>query len=102
MIRVVSIPFFAVGAGLAFGMFVPRFRPHWKGSRITCGAIGCGGYGLSFMSLGVSRFFSDSLSERHRDWLVWSFVAGWILAIIGFVLDRRRNKRAKMMQHLQT
>src|SRR5260370_42151578 len=101
MIKAFSILFIGVGVLCGLGVFFPRFRAHWKGTRVVCGPIGCAGFGLSFISLGVTRFFSDSLSERHRDWLVWSFLAGWIVAIIGFILDRRRAKRAGMIQNLQ-
>jgi hypothetical protein len=102
MTKTLSILFFGAGALVALGIFFPRFRPHWKGSRISCGVLGCAGFSLAFMSLGVSRFFSDSLSERQRTGFAWLFIAGWVIAVIGFVLDWRRSRRAEVMQHLQT
>src|SRR5664280_2207979 len=102
MATLIEILFLGVGALLALGVVVPVFRPRWKGTRIVCGAFGCAGVGLAFMSLGASKLFAHSLSPQQRDWFVYLFFAGWAVAIVGFILNRRRAKRAGMMQHLQT
>jgi hypothetical protein len=102
MIKLFNILFFAVGAFVALGVFIPRFRLHWKGTRIVCGPLGCAGFGLAFMSMGTSRCFSESLSDHHNNWFIWLFVMGWVIAVAGFILDSRRAKRADIMKSFQT
>ena len=100
MVKLISVIFFAFGAFEVLAAFVPRFRSHWARARIPCGFLGCIGVGSAFMSLAVDHFFS--LPSRYHTWLVGIFFLGLGVAFLGLALDRRKAKRAYLMQELQT
>jgi hypothetical protein len=102
MIRA-SFSFLLVGLGLFLlgAVFVARFRPHWKGTKISSGPLGCAGFGLLLISGGISEFHFDGMTQHLQVRLTWVFIGGWIVAIIGFALDLRRAKRAGAMESLQ-
>jgi hypothetical protein len=100
MVKLLSALFFGAGAFVVLAAFVPRLRPNWARTRIPCGFLGCLGCGSAFMSVGVNHFFS--LPSRYHDWLVWLFFLGLAVGFLGMALDKRRAKRADMMQGLQT
>jgi hypothetical protein len=102
MVKLLSAIFFAVGAFEVLAAFIPRLRSHWARTRIPCGFLGCVGVGSAFMGLGVDHFFSGSLPSRYHEWLVRLFFLGLAVGFLGMALDRRRAKRAGMMQGLQT
>ena len=54
------------------------------------------------MTLGVTKFFAESFTEHQRNELAALFAFGWIIAIIGFVMDKRRSRQEKAMDHFQT
>lgn len=102
MVKLGSILFFAVGAFVALGVFIPRLRLPWKGTRIVAGALTCGGNGLVFMSLGIIGYFDESFSKQYLNSLYGLLLVGCLMVTGGFILDRRRAKRADMMKGFQT
>jgi len=100
MVKLLSGIFFAVGVFEVVAAFIPRLRSHWARTRIPCGFLGCIGVGLAFMSVGVDHFFS--LPSRYHDWLVWLFFLGLAVGFLGMALDKRKARRADMLQGLQT
>ena len=89
----VIFPVFAIGAGIfsAFGIWFPRFRCHWKGTRMACGPLSCAGFALFFISMGVVFLAVDLVPERHRIWFAFPAIIGWILGAVGYSLDVRSH-----------
>lgn len=89
----VIFPVFAIGAGIfsAFGIWFPRFRGHWKGSRMACGPLSCAGFALFFITGGVVFLTADLVPERHRIWFAFPGIIGWILCAVGYNLDARSH-----------
>ena len=102
MITLLSVIFFAVGAFEFLAAFISRLRPNWARTRIPCGFLGCVGVGLAFMSLGVDHFSYGSSPNRYHYWLVLLFFLGLGVGFLGMALDKRKARRADMMQGLQT
>src|SRR5438093_12356914 len=100
MVKLLSVFLFGVGGFVLVAGFIPRLRPHWARTRIPCGFVGCVGCGSAFMSAGADHFFS--LPSRYHNWLVWVFFLGLGLGFLGMAMDKRRAKRANMMQGLQS
>ena len=93
---------FIVGLWFALAVFIPRLRWRWAGTRIDCGPVGSLGVSMIFFSWGLRRIYADSLSGFAYGLLVSASIAGWIIAIAGLVIIRRRAKRTgSMMQDLQ-
>jgi uncharacterized membrane protein len=100
--RLISGIFICAGAVIVFSAFVPRLRPHWARTNISCGFLGCLGIGTGIMSSAADHFFSRSVPVRWHDRLVWLFFLGMAVGMVGMILDKRKAKRANMMQGLQT
>jgi hypothetical protein len=93
---------FILSFWFALGIFVPRLRGRWAGTRVDCGPIGSFGFSLIFLSWGLRRMFHDSLSDRASALLVGASIVGWAIAILGFIFVQRRAKRVGgTMQDLQ-
>ena len=102
MVKLLSVIFFCAGAFIALSAFIPRVRLHWARTRIPCGFLGRLGAGSFFISVGVRFFLSDSLPESYRIWLACAAYGGLGVGSLGMALDKRRAKRAGMMQGSQT
>ena len=102
MVKLLSVIFFCAGAFIALCAFIPRVRLHWARTRIPCGFLGRLGAGSFFISVGVRFFLSDSLPESYRIWLACAAYGGLGVGSLGMALDKRRAKRAGMMQGSQT
>src|SRR5208282_5934692 len=85
----VVFPVFAIGIGATsgLGIWLPRFRAHWKGTQITCGRLSCAGGALSFVGVGVAFLAVDSVPEPHRIWSSLPVVMGLVLCAVGYALD---------------
>ena len=89
-------PIFAFAAGIyaALGIWYPRFRGHWKGTRMACGPVSCAGFALFLIGIGTVSIAGDAVQERHRIWLILFIIVSWILGAIGHVLDSRTYARS--------
>jgi hypothetical protein len=89
------LPIFAFAAGIyaALGIWFPRFRGHWKGTKMTCGPVSCAVFALFLIGIGTVSFVGDAVQERHRIWLLLFIIVSWILGAIGYVLDGRTYAR---------
>jgi hypothetical protein len=89
-------PIFAIVGGIyaALGIWFPRLRAHWKGSRIPCGPVSCAGFAVFFISLGLCFLVGDAIPERHRIWLFFPVMLSWIVGAIGYALDSRAYARS--------
>jgi hypothetical protein len=99
-----SFSILLIGVGLYFvlAMFVRKLRPHWKGTKISCGFLGCAGFGLVVVSGGIREFDSDAISHLKYDWFFWISIIGLVIALMGLGLDIRRARRMGAMQSLQS
>jgi len=102
MVKLISLIFFCTGAFVACSAFIPRLRGNWARTRIPCGFLGSLGIGSAFMGLGAHHFFSGQLPSQWQYRLVWLFFIGLVVGLVGMVLDKRKAKRADMVQDLQT
>lgn len=84
----------AVGIYAALGIWFPRLRGHWKGTRIQSGALSCAGFAIFFLTIGVTFLTAESVPERHRIWFVFPGIIGWILGAAGYTLDVRKHARS--------
>ncbi len=85
-----------VGIYAALGIWFPRFRGKWKGTQMTCGRLSCASFALFFLSMGVAILVFDSVAERHRIWLFFPVMIGWILGVAGYALDARAYARSSI------
>ncbi len=82
------------GVYSALSIWFPRFRAHWKGTRMTCGPVSCASFALFFISLGATFLVVDSVPERHRIWFFFPVMIGWIMGAAGYALDARAHSRS--------
>ena len=102
MVKLLSVIFVCAGAFIALSAFIPRVRLHWARTRIPCGFLGRLGAGSFFISVGVRFFLSGSLPESYRVWFACAIYGSLGVGSLGMALDKRRAKRAGMMQGSQT
>jgi hypothetical protein len=85
----------AIGVGIAIyaalGIWFPKLRSYWKGTRIKCGAVTCAGTTLGFGSLGLLFLLGNTIQEKSRIWYGMAFIIGWLIAAIGYLLDKRNG-----------
>ncbi|HSY19957.1 MAG TPA: hypothetical protein VK815_16555 [Candidatus Acidoferrales bacterium] len=93
MQKIMPILFIAIGVYVSLGIWFPRMRSKWKGTQATCGALGCAGFALFFISLGATFFAVDSVPERDRIWFAVPIMMGWILGALGYAFDTRAHVR---------
>ena len=86
-----------VGAFAALGIWFPRFRGHWKGTRMACGAVSCAGFALFFLSLGTAFLCAEAVPEKHRIWFVFPVLLAWIATAAGYALDARVCSRNSLL-----
>jgi hypothetical protein len=79
------------GVLAALGIWFPRLRAHWKGTRIPCGPLSCSGFALLFIGGGVVFLVIDSISEGDRIYFGFPAIVGFILAATGYAIDTRAN-----------
>jgi hypothetical protein len=91
-----------LGTFFGLGVFIPRLRCRWAGTPIKCGAVGSLAASLIFLSWAFRRMYQDSLSEGARQTLFSISILGWVIAAGGYIIARRRMRRAgNLMQDLQ-
>lgn len=83
------------GVLAALGIWFPRLRAHWKGTRIPCGPLSCSGFALLFIGGGVVFLVIDSISEGDR--IYFGFPA-----IVGFILAARLRLRREEVVHMES
>ena len=89
-------PILAILGGVysVLGIWFPRLRGHWKGTRMTCGLVSCAGIAAFFISLGADFLVEDAVPERYRIWLFLPVILSWIVVAIGYALDSRNYARS--------
>src|SRR5262245_40589294 len=86
-----------VGVFAALGIWFPRFRGHWKGTRMACGPVSCAGLALFFLGLGTAFLFADAVPEKQRIWFIFPIINAWILSGAGYALDARAYSRRSLL-----
>ncbi len=100
MDKVFGILGIAGGVFLALGIWLPRFRIHWrgidefKGMNIVCGPISQAGLALFVINFGIVLFCHKALLERYVIGLVCLATAGWSLGGVGYALDMRAQSQS--------
>ncbi len=89
-------PILAILGGVysALGIWFPRIRGHWKGTRMPCGPVSCTGFAAFFIGLGTDFLVGDAVSERYRIWLFLPVILSGIVVAIGYALDSRNYSRS--------
>src|SRR5262245_60651704 len=89
-----------VGVFAALGVWFPRFRGHWKGTRMTCGPVTCAGFALFFLGLGIAFLCADAVPEHFRIWFTFPVILAWTLTGAGYALDARAYSRNSLSSPL--
>jgi hypothetical protein len=76
----------------ALGIWFPKLRGCWKGTRIKSGAVTCAGMALGFGSLGLLFLLANTIQEKSRIWYGMTFMVGWLIVAIGYMLDKRNGE----------
>src|SRR5262245_5469310 len=74
--------------------FAPaRYHVLWKGHQppLRTGWPSALGFGIAFGSFAAGILTVDWVPKPWGLWFVGGFLGGWILCVIGFLLDRRRQ-----------
>jgi hypothetical protein len=95
MVRI-TLGMMAFGAALACltNVFSPPAQRTlgWKGSPpLRCGWLSAFGFGLAFGSFAVGIVTLGWVPKPYGLIFVAGFLAGWVLCVIGFLIDRRRH-----------
>ena len=94
--NIIPILFIAGAVLSALGIWFPRFRGHWKGTRMPCGVVTCASSAFLGATMGIGALCFDTIPERHRIWYALLFVLGWIAVTIGYALDRRAQPESSL------
>lgn len=75
-------------------VFAPaRYQVLWKGHQppLRTGWLSALGFGIAFSSFAAGMLTLDWVPKPYGLWFFGGFLGGWILCVIGFILDRRRQ-----------
>jgi hypothetical protein len=78
---------------LAAALAPARYQVLWKGHQppLRTGWLSALGFGIAFGSFAAGILTVDWVPKPYGLWFVGGFLGGWILCLIGFFLDRRRQ-----------
>ena len=86
---VIGIVGMLAAAWMAVGIWVPRFRSCWKGSRAPLGSLSTAGFALGTFAFGAWSLTDGMRLPFPQAWFAIAFVAGWICAAIGWGIDTK-------------
>lgn len=73
----------------AVGIWIPRLRPHWKGTQRRAGAISCAGFALAFGGMALLFTVNRTVSHDAAAKVLPVIVGGFVLVFIGALKDSR-------------
>jgi hypothetical protein len=96
MDKIIPILFIAGAVLSALGIWLPRFRGHWKGTRVQCGPVTCASSAFLCATMGIGALCFDTIPQRERIWFALLFILGWIAVVIGYALDKRAQPEGSL------
>jgi hypothetical protein len=97
----IAIPALIVGVYCALGIWFPGIRGRWGGGftgtakvKIVLGAVSCAGIALVAISMGLLSLIGNVVPKPYSAGLAICVPCGFILAIIGRMLDTQAHARS--------
>ena len=89
MVVIFAAAFFAVAVYSALGIWFPRLRFAWRGTRMRAGRVSCAGFSSAFGSASFLVLLLDSVPVSRREIYSFPFLLGLLMGILGYFIDRR-------------
>jgi hypothetical protein len=66
---------------------------YWKGTRMPCGLLAALGFAIAFGSFAIVMAAYDLIGP-YGIWFGVAFIAGWLLCVVGYVVDTYHQSSA--------
>ena len=73
------------------GVWFPALRGRWRRSAVEVGPLSDLGFAIMLTVAATVALFIDAIPAARQLWLVPPFLLGWVMAMVGHYLDKRRN-----------